>query len=414
MKKKLVFTALTVFSFIAGNQFVLAQQNQTQTAETIQINTITTAVPFLIITPDARAGAMGDVGVSSTPDAASIHWNPGKLAFVENDMGFAVSYTPWLRKLVPDINLAYLSGYGRFGKGKLQTIAGSLRYFSLGDITFTDNVGNVIGNFRPNEFALDVAYSRKLSDYVSMGIALRYVNSNLTGGIAVEGAATKAANAVAGDVGLYIVKPDIKIGDMKSDFAFGLNISNIGNKVSYTNTSEKDFIPINLRLGPSYKINFDDYNSLAVMVDINKLLVPTPPRLARDTAGNPIPDGNGYYEIEAGKNPNVGVISGIFQSFGDAPDGGKEEFRELTYSIGMEYWYNKMFSVRAGYFNEHASKGNRKYFTLGAGIRYNVFGLDFAYLVPTQQRHPLENTLRFTLTFDFANLKAKKTEGATE
>ena len=256
MKKKLVFTALTAFSFIASNQFAIAQQNQTQTAETIQINTITTAVPFLIITPDARAGAMGDVGVSSTPDAASIHWNPGKLAFVENDMGFAVSYTPWLRKLVPDINLAYLSGYGRFGKKKLQTVAGSLRYFSLGDITFTDNVGNVIGNFRPNEFALDLAYSRKLSDYVSMGIALRYVNSNLTGGIAVEGAATKAANAVAGDVGIYIVKTDIKSGDMNSDFAFGLNISNIGNNVSYTNTSEKDFIPINLRLGPSYKINF--------------------------------------------------------------------------------------------------------------------------------------------------------------
>lgn len=415
MKNKLVLTALTAFTFITGSQFAFAQQNQTQTAETIQINTITTAVPFLIITPDARAGAMGDVGVSSTPDAASIHWNPGKLAFVENDMGFAVSYTPWLRKLVPDINLAYLSGYGRFGKKKLQTIAGSLRYFSLGDITFTDNVGNVIGNFRPNEFALDVAYSRKLSDYVSMGIALRYVNSNLTGGIAVEGAATKAANAVAGDVGLYIVKPNIKIGDMKSDFAFGLNISNIGNKVSYTNTSEKDFIPINLRLGPSYKINFDEFNSLAVMVDINKLLVPTPPRLARDTAGNPIPDGNGYYQIEAGKNPNVSVVSGIFQSFGDAPDGFKEEMRELTYSFGLEYWYNKMFSVRAGYFNEHASKGNRKYFTLGAGIRYNVFGLDFAYLVPTQQRHPLENTLRFTLTFDFANLKAKKDkEGSTE
>lgn len=414
MKNKLVLTAFSAFAFFAGTNKSFAQ-NQQDRANDIQINTITTALPFLIITPDARAGAMGDVGVSSAPDAASIHWNPGKLAFVENDMGFAVSYTPWLRKLVPDINLAYLSGYGRFGKGKLQTIAGSLRYFSLGDITFTDNVGNVIGNFRPNEFALDVAYSRKLSDFVSMGIALRYANSNLTGGISVEGAATKAANAVAGDVGVYITKPNIKIGDMKSDFAFGLVLSNIGNKVSYTNTSEKDFIPINLRLGPSYKINFDDYNSLAVMVDINKLLVPTPPRLALDSSGTPIPDGNGYYQIEAGKNPNVSVVSGIFQSFGDAPDGAAEEFRELTYSVGLEYWYNKMFSVRAGYFNEHASKGNRKYFTLGAGIRYNVFGLDFAYLVPTQQRHPLENTLRFTLTFDFADLKEKKDKGgATE
>lgn len=410
MKNKLSAVAFIVLIFFAGKNNSIAQ-NQQDRAEDVQINTITTALPFLIITPDARAGALGDAGVSSAPDAASIHWNPGKLAFVENDMAFALSYTPWLRKLVPDINLAYLSGYGRFGKGKLQAIGGSLRYFSLGDITFTDNVGNVIGNFRPNEFALDVAYARKLSDFVSMGIALRYANSNLTGGIAVEGANTKAANAVAGDVGLYITKPDIKLGDMKSDFAFGLNISNIGNKVSYTNTSEKDFIPMNLRLGPSYKIHFDDYNSMALMVDINKLLVPTPPKLARDTSGNPIPDGNGYFVIEKGKNPNVSVVSGIFQSFADAPDGGKEELRELTYSFGLEYWYNKMFSVRAGYFNEHASKGNRKFFTLGAGIRYNVFGLDFAYLIPTQQRHPLENTLRFTLTFDFANLKEKKKEG---
>lgn len=418
MKNKLVLTAsgLILFASIFKSENVLSQNNPPTDNDLLgQINTITTSLPFLIITPDARAGAMGDVGVASTPDAASIHWNPGKLAFVENDMGFAVSYTPWLRKLVPDINLAYLSGYGRFGKKKLQTIAGSLRYFSLGDITFTDNVGNVIGNFRPNEFALDVAYSRKLSDFVSMGIALRYANSNLTGGISVEGAATKAAQCVAGDVGLYITKPNIKIGEMKSDFAFGFVISNIGNKVSYTQTSEKDFVPINLRFGPSYKINFDDYNSLSVMVDINKLLVPTPPKLKVDEDGNKIPDGNGYYEIQSGKNPNVSVPAGMIQSFGDAPGGFKEEMREFIFSVGMEYWYNKMFSVRAGYFNEHATKGNRKYVTLGAGIRYNVFGLDFAYLIPTAQRHPLENTLRFTLTFDFADVKAKKdAEGATE
>jgi len=411
MKIKLVLTALIISIFFFGNFNAFSQSNQQDRADEIQINTITTAVPFLIITPDARAGALGDAGVSSTPDAASIHWNPAKLAFIENDMGFALSYTPWLRKLVPDINLAYLSGYGRFGEKKLQTLAGSLRYFSLGNITFTDEQGNVLRDYNPSEWALDVAYARKLSDFVSMGIALRYVNSNLTGGIDVGGSSTKAANAVAGDIGVYVTKPNIKIGDMKSDFAFGLNISNIGNKVAYTNTSEKDFIPINLRFGPSYKVKFDEYNSLALMIDINKLLVPTPPSLAHDTSGNPIPDGNGYYVIESGKNPNVSVPAGIFQSFGDAPGGGKEELRELTYSFGLEYWYNKMFSIRAGYFNEHASKGNRKYFTVGAGIRYNVFGLDFAYLIPTSQRHPLENTLRFTLTFDFANLKGKKDKG---
>lgn len=414
MKNKLVLSTvgLILFASFFKSETVFSQATNNDLLG--QINTITTAVPFLIITPDARAGALGDCGVSSSPDGASIHWNPAKLAFIESDMGFAVSYTPWLRKLVPDINLAYLSGYGRFGPKKLQTIAGSLRYFSLGDITFTDNVGNVIGNFRPNEFAIDVAYSRKLSDFVSMGIALRYVNSNLTGGISVEGAATKAAQAVAGDVGVYVTKPNIKVGTMKSDFAFGLNISNIGNKVSYTQTSEKDFIPINLRFGPSYKLKIDDYNSLALMIDINKLLVPTPPSLARDTAGNPIPDGNGYYVIDKGKNPNVTVPAGMIQSFGDAPGGAKEELRELTYSFGLEYWYNKMFSIRAGYFNEHATKGNRKYFTVGAGLRYNVFGLDFAYLIPTAQRHPLENTLRFSLTFDFANLKGKKKDDAAE
>ncbi len=411
MKNKLVLTALVALTFFAGS-FNAFSQNQQDRAEDVQINTITTAVPFLIITPDARAGALGDCGVSSTPDAASIHWNPGKLAFIEKQFGFGVSYTPWLRKLVPDINLAYLSGYGKFGKKNLQTIAGSLRYFSLGDITFTDNVGNVIGNFRPNEFALDVAYSRKLSDFVSMGIALRYANSNLTGGISVEGAATKAAQAFAGDVGVYITKPNIKIGPMKSDFAFGLCISNIGNKVSYTNTSEKDFIPINLRLGPSYKVQFDEYISLAFMFDVNKLLVPTPPTLERDSAGNPIPDGNGYYVIESGKNPNVGVVSGIFQSFGDAPGGFKEEMRELTYSFGLEMKYANNFWARAGYFNEHASKGNRKYFTIGAGVGYSVFHLDFAYLIPTQQRHPLENTLRFTLAFDFDTPRKGKEEPA--
>ncbi len=413
MKNKLVLTAagLILFASILKSEKSFAQATNNDLLG--QINTITTAVPFLIITPDARAGGMGDVGVASDPDAASIHWNPGKLSFIkyrevgtnkliDSKLGFNISYTPWLRKLVPDINLAYVSGYGRFGNPKFgQVLAGSLRYFSLGDITFTDNVGNVIGNFRPNEFALDVAYSRKLSDYVSMGIALRYVNSNLTGGISVEGAATKAASAVAGDVGIYIVKPEIKIGKYDSQFAFGLNISNIGNKVSYTQTSEKDFIPINLRLGPSYKVQFDDDNSLALMIDINKLLVPTPPTLARDSSGNPIPDGNGYYEIAAGKNPNVSVPAGMIQSFGDAPGGFKEEMREFTYSAGLEFKYNEYFAIRGGYFNEHATKGNRKYLTLGFSAGFTIVHFDFAYLIPTQQRHPLENTLRISIVLNF-------------
>ncbi len=360
-----------------------------------QLNTITTAVPFLIISPDARAGGMGDAGVASAPDANSIHWNPSKLAFVENNMGFSVSYTPWLRKLVPDINLAYVSFYKKL-KGE-QTLGASLRYFSLGDITFTDNIGTEIGQFNPAEFAVDVAYARKLSENISAGIAIRYINSNLTGGITVENNATKAGNSVAADISAYYTK-EVEVAKKDAVFSFGLNISNIGSKISYTETGRKDFIPINMRLGPSLLFKLNEYNDLAFIVDFNKLLVPTPP-IYSDTLVD------GEQLILFGRDPDVSVASGIFNSFSDAPDGGKEELREVNIGGGIEYWYDKQFAFRAGYFYEHATKGNRKYFTLGAGLKYNVFGLDFAYLIPTDQRNPLENTLRFSLIFDFAALK---------
>jgi len=361
-----------------------------------QINTITTAVPFLIISPDARAGGMGDAGVASTPDVNSIHWNPSKLAFVEKKMGFAISYTPWLRKLVPDINLAYVSFYNKLKND--QTIAASLRYFSLGDITFTDGTGNEIGQFNPAEFAFDIAYARKLSEKISGGIALRYINSNLTGGIPAENIATKAGHSVAADISAYYTT-EVEIGKKDAVFSFGLNISNIGSKISYTETGRKDFIPINLRLGPALNFKLNEYNELAFIVDFNKLLVPTPPIY------DPTNVVDGEQQILFGKSPDVSVASGIFNSFSDAPGGGKEELREVNISGGLEYWYDKQFAFRAGYFYEHELKGNRKYFTLGAGLKYNVFGLDFAYLIPTDQRNPLENTLRFTLLFDFASLK---------
>ncbi|PCH98326.1 MAG: hypothetical protein COB85_01735 [Bacteroidetes bacterium] len=381
------------------------------------VNTITTAVPLLLISPDARSGAMGDAGVASKPDANSTHWNPAKFAFIEDDMGFSVSYTPWLRALVPDINLAYLSGYKRIDKN--QTIGVSLLYFSLGNIIFTNVVGEVTGEFNPNEFSIDGTYARKLSDNFSGGIALRYIYSNLTGGYYIESAGqSKAGQSVAADISVYY-QNEVELGDKSGEYALGLNISNIGSKISYTETADRDFIPINLRLGARLSVDIDEYNSISLMADVNKLLVPTPPIYELDTAGNPVQDASGNKVILYGKDPNRSVVSGMVGSFSDAPgvanssgdrSVGKEELRELTYSIGLEYWYSGQFAVRAGYFYEHATKGNRKFFTLGAGLKYNVFGIDFAYLIPTEAKHPLENTLRFTLVFDFEGLKEQKAE----
>ena len=353
------------------------------------LNTITTAVPFLLISPDSKAGAMGDVGVATTPDANSIHWNPAKLAFVEDDMGFSMSYVPWLRALVPDINLSYLAGYRKLNDN--EAIGLELRYFSLGDITFTDILGTTIGQYKPSEFALGTSYSRKLSDNFSLAISGRYIYSNLTGGQSAGGIPTVAGQSIAADISGYYTKP-IRLGGRDVDLAIGGNISNIGSKISYTETSVQDFIPINLRLGTAIGTEFDDYNKMSFAFDINKLLVPTPPIYE---------DG----EIVVGEEPDVSVVSGIFQSFGDAPGGFGEEMREINYSIGTEYWYANQFAIRAGYFFEHDTKGGRKFFTFGSGVKYNVFALDFSYLINASRsingNNPLANTMRFTLVFDF-------------
>ncbi len=365
-----------------------------------QINTITTAVPFLIISPEARSGGMGDAGVASSPDASSMHWNPAKYAFVDKKTGIAISYTPWLRQLVPDINLAYLSAYHQF-KGD-QVIAASLRYFSLGNITFTDINGTETGSYNPSEFAIDAAYSRKLGEEISAGLALRYIHSNLTGGAELTGGiGTKAGNSVAADISGFFTR-ETKVFKQDAVFSFGLNISNIGSKISYTETGQKDFIPINLRLGPSLKFILNQYNTITILADFNKLLVPTPPIYDPDSSGG------GTNVILYGKDPNKSVAAGIFGSFSDAPGGFNEELKEVIYCGGLEYWYDNLFAFRAGYFHESTLKGNRKYFTLGAGLRYNVFGIDFAYLIPTEQRNPLENTLRFSLLFNFSGAKATK------
>ncbi len=372
------------------------------------LNTITTAVPFLGISPDSKAGGMGDAGVSSSPDVNSIHWNAAKLAFIEEDMGFGLSYSPWLRAIVPDMSLSYLSFFKKINTNS--TVGGSLRYFSLGSITFTDDKGNELRDFKPAEFAVDVAYSLKLSKRLSTGVALRYRNSNLTGGSIVQGAATKAGNSVAFDASVYYRSNKFKLGGKDAYLNAGANISNVGNKMNYSTSTTPDFIPTTLRFGPSLQIDVDDYNTFTLMFDISKLLVPTPPVYA-DSSGNPSTNGERLYDADgkpilyAGKDPNVSPAQGIIQSFNDAPGGGKEELHEFNYSFGAEYLYNKQIAVRTGYFYEHPTKGNRQYVTLGAGFKYQVLNIDLAYLIPTTQANPLSNTLRLSLRFTLNSTK---------
>ena len=364
-------------------------------------NVITTAVPFVSISPDARGGSMGDCGVSSEADVYSMHYNPAKYTFLEQNMSVGLGYSPWLRNLVPDMNLAYLAFATKLTKES--ALASTLRYFSCGEITFRDATGSSLGVYKPNEWALDVTYSRMLTDYLSGAVAGRFIYSNLTQGI---NDGSTVGWSVAADVAVYYKRPVewFSSSGMDADFAWGVCINNIGSKVSYNNQSvDKDFIPTTLRFGPSLKLELDDYNTLSFMVDVTKLLVPTSPTIRNDS-------------IIYGYSDDVSVPVGIIQSFFDAPgysfdDYGDrigkgpfyEELCEYNWGLGAEYWYNKVFAFRAGYFHEAAMKGNRKYVTLGAALKYNVFGLDISYLVPvngTPGTNPLENTLRFNLTLD--------------
>ncbi len=403
MKFKILLIGALASVFFTAN----AQNYNNLNGQASGVNVITTAVPFLMIGPDARAGGMGDGGVASSADANSMHWNPAKYVFSENKQGFAISYTPWLRNLVNDINLAYVSYYNKLDR--MNAIAFTMRYFSLGEIQFTDQNGQSLGYFKPNEFALDATYSRLLTDNLSLAVAGRFIYSNLTAGQTVQGVETTAGISVGADIALYWEKDVDWFKNMDAQFAWGVNISNIGNKMSYTKSNiERDFIPTNLRIGPRLTLDLDDYNSLSFQVDINKLLVPTPPIYCTDSAGNPIPDpgNNNKNQICAGRDPDVGVIAGMIQSWYDAPGGFSEELREFSLAVGVEYWYNNLFSVRAGYFWEDKTKGARQYVTLGVGLRYNVFGLDFSYLIPTSGvQNPLQNTLRFSLLFNFGKPK---------
>lgn len=348
---------------------------------------ISTGVPLLIIAPDARSGAMGDVGAASKPDANSLHWNAAKLAFMQNKTGVSFTYSPWLRELVSDIELLYLGGY--YKVNERSTLGASLTYFSLGAIDFFDQEGMATGTYKPNEFAMDLAYTMKLNENFSISLTGRYIRSDLTQGQNVGTTQTHAANAGAADLGLYYQKAIKAV--RPSEYALGLQISNLGSKISYSDNMDSEFLPANLRLGGRYTTQLDQFNEISIMMDFNKLLVPTPP-VYNDSTG----------AIFAGMDPNVGVFQGAIQSFYDAPNGFKEEIQEISLSIGAEYWYNKVLALRAGYFYEAKNKGARQYLTLGAGIKYNVMGLDISYLIATSalNNNPLKNTLRVGLNFD--------------
>ena len=354
-------------------------------AQNSPINVVTTAVPFLRISPDARAGGMGDLGVATTPDVNSQFYNVAKYAFASNPSGIGMTYTPWLKDLgLNDVYLASLAGYYKLDE--VQAISGSLRYFSLGNIQFTDNLGNDLNSFRPREVAVDAGYSRKLSERLSLGIALRYINSNLAGGQAISGVSYKPGNAVSGDVGLYYNS----LGDDGSGLSLGLALTNLGSKISYTSdATQKDYIPANFTLGAVYTSVSNEVNKLSFGLDIHKLMVPTPPLLG-DSAG-------------LVNYRSKGVVGSWFSSFGDATGGFAEELKEFYFSLGGEYTYDEQFSLRAGYFYENQTKGNRQYFSLGAGFKYSSLAFNLSYLIPSGSgvnRNPLSNTIRFGLVFD--------------
>lgn len=354
-------------------------------------NTVATAVPFLRIVADARSAAMGDVGIAISPDPNAMHFNASKLVFIEEDFAVSATYTPWLRALgLNDVYLAYLTSAVKLDD--LQTLGFSLRYFSLGSIQFTDANGEPLNTGRPNEFEVAVAYSRKLSDKFAAAVTGKFIYSNLAAGQQVGGETIEPGVTGAADFS-FTYNTELNLGAQESELTLGLALTNLGSKITYTNSLERDFLPANIGLGSSLKLNLDDYNSLTFSADVNKLLVPTPCQGA-DCDVNPA-DGVPDFKQQSS-------IAGILTSFSDAPEGFSEELKELMYSIGVEYWYDDQFAVRAGYFNEHVQKGNRKFFTVGLGLKYNVFGLNFSYLIPTtSQRNPLDNTLRFSLLFDF-------------
>ncbi len=366
-----------------------------------EFNPIETGVTSLSIAPDARGAAMGDIGAATDPDAYSQFWNPSKYAFAYSEAAVSLSYTPWLRKLVNDIFLADVSGYWKLGSNDNQAVSASLRYFSLGEVKTNDPSGVSTQSLNPYELSFDVGYSRKLSEKFSMGVVFRYIYSDLGFSNSNAGDQTVGASAFSADISGYYTTYPI-VGRSECQWSWGWNISNIGTKVNYNNGEDPAFLPTNLRLGTTFTFPLADYHNLALSVDLNKLLVPTRPResdFADDT------DGEREYLDALQEWQDMSPITGIFKSFSDAPGGLKEELREITYSLGAEYSYNQQFFLRAGYYHESQYKGNRQYFGIGAGFSLNVLRLDASYMIATAQQSPLDQTLRFSLTFDMDGLR---------
>lgn len=390
-----VFTLATLSAY-GQNSTILSGQDKGR-------RVITTAVPFLNFAPDSRHSGMGDVGVATSPDASSAHWNAGKLAFIDDRMGFSLSYSPWLGKLVNDMSLSYLTGF--FKIDEVSAFGFDLRYFNMGDIQLTDENGEDLGQFNPRDIAIGGTYSRKLSSKLGLGISARFIYSNLSGNISsVGGSEAKPGVSVGTDVGLYYSTP-LYTGLRDANFSWGVSISNIGPKLTYNSAEDLDYIPTNLKIGAAYAIDLDQVNKLTFALDLNKLLVPTPPIYSTNEDGTLATDANGNLIIEPGngKDPNRPLISGIFGSFSDAPGGFSEEMQELMISFGVEYMYDEKFALRTGYFYENPNKGGRRYFTMGVGFDLKRLGFDFSYLVPQKQNHPLAETLRFSLKYTIPN-----------
>ncbi len=384
-----------IFLSFAAAVFAATSLLQAQQEANDQLNPLLTGVPFLTITPDARSGGMGDLGAATSADIASQYWNPAKYAFLDSKTGLTFSFTPWLSRLVSDINLSYLAGYYRFDER--QTLSASFRYFSLGKVTLTDHYGKSMYDVHPNDLAVDAAYSLLLSERLSGSVALRFIYSNL-GNIPSEGSTTEPGLSFAADVAAYYKMP-ITMASGDAHWAFGLNVSNIGTKISYDGGQTNNFIPTNLRLGTSFDYPIDNYNRISVSADVAKLLVPSVPRLSNF-------NGDKLAHQQALKDYyNTTPVAGIFKSFGDASRGFQEELEEIMWSVGAEYAYNNQFFVRAGYFNEHQNKGNRKFFTAGVGFKLNVLQLDAGYVISVAQTNPLDGTLRLGLSFDVFGLK---------
>ena len=408
--------------------FALAQptgvNDPSQLDGKLGLNTITTALPFMSITPDSRAGGMGDAGTALSPSSLSIYWNTSNLIFAKEKAEIGLSYVPWLRQLTNDIHLSYLSGYSQLGDRHV--VGGSLRFFSLGSITFTTDDAQIIREDKPSEYELTGAYGFRLSEKMAIGVNGKFAYSNLTGGLTVGGIDSKPAIAGAADLSFTYFNEDAKFFGRRGSYTFGATINNIGNKVSYSSAAVRDFIPANLKIGNAFTLEFDDFNALTWSIDVQKLLVPTP------ASYNSTP-GSNLGDLMSGRTNDVGIINGMLQSFYDAPgvvatdangdyiknpDGTyevvkgtrfKEEMAEINLAGGIEWWYNNTFAIRGGVFYESKNKGNRQFMNIGASLKYNMFGIDFSYLASLNGRQsPLANTLRFTLRLYLGDKPASK------